>query len=521
MRESLPPLKRSAWRRGKGLLALGLAALTLAGCDGPTVPADEGPEAAPAIRITTVEANQGVGVRILEEGVPVPAAYRNAPLVERRPTLIRALWETDPGWRARSVSAELRVDLPGGGAQTFEQQRYVGAVASTFEEPGRGFAWEIPAELAVAGISYRISLSWPGWDAGTGEGAEPPSFPETPAPIGIEESRQLIRVTVVPVRHDFEGSCSEVPPMTQNDIETMGELLHRRNPTERVVMTLREPFDWDESLATYSGLLARLSQLRFEDGADPAEYYAGLVHHCVRVGGQAITIPEFPTRDNAWTRTVVSAWRGNAPLSSTTFVHEIGHAQGRRHVRCTGSEGGVDPNYPYAAGNIGVWGYSIVIPEARMPWLSGNLYHPVNANDYMGYCTGSQHVSDYGWRRVHPFIREISRWEAEGGDAGAPSSGRLLVGLLDPDGRESWFEVPGTAGDRIPEAGTHLRLADSGGRVVEVPAWAGERPGGGGTTVVAELPMPLAGVREVTFVRGGTALSVAPRAIRSFGGPEG
>jgi len=494
----------------------------LVGCERVTSPSgeEEGGGDPPGIRLTLVEANQGVGIKILEKGIPIPLSARNAPLIENRETLIWAVWEVDDGWTPRTVRAELRIAVPDGPEETRVKQRFIGRTRSSFESFDLSFAWALPPEMAVHGATYQITLTLPESGGVGGGEVTAGTFPSSPEPMGFEESYQVIRVTLVPVQHQYEDSCSEVPELSDADVETFGELLHRRNPTERVLMTLREPYVWTESLSSYSGLLAALSQLRFQDGADPAEYYAGLVHHCVRTGGQAITIPSFPTRDNAWTRTVVSAWRGAAPLSSTTFVHEMGHAQGRRHVRCTGTEGSPDPHYPYPAGDIGVWGYSIVIPDARMPWLSGNTYHPETSYDYMGYCMGPQHVSDYGWRLVYPFIREISRWELED-PAPAPfpvrpeGFHRLLVGLFDPDGSEHWFEVPGAASHRRPTPGSYLELT-VGGVPVRLPVWEGSRPHEVGRTVVAELPVPLERVGRVSLESFGMKTPVDLGRVRRF-----
>jgi hypothetical protein len=322
----------------------------------------------------------------------------------------------------------------------------------------------------------------------------------------------------VPVQHEFPESCSEVPVLSNSDLETLGELLHRRSPTERVVMTLREPFLWTESLDTYTGLLAALSQLRFEDDADPAQYYAGLVHHCVRTGGQAIDRPDFPTKENAWTRTIVSAWRGSAPLTSSTFVHEMGHAQGRRHVRCTGKEGSPDPDYPYPNGNIGVWGYNIVLPDATMPWLSGRTYDPETTFDYMGYCTGSHHVSDYGWELVYPFIEEISSWEIPGQPSPGPpqlpsDGGSLLIGVVEPDGSGHWFTVPGTAGDRSPTPGHYAEFATARG-ILRIPVSARVQSASGVTNLVMELPLTLDQVSELTLHLPGARFPVDLQAVR-------
>ena len=464
-------------------------ALFLAGCGDPTEPAADPPDDpdAEVLHLVDVEANQGVAVALVQEGEPVPLVDRNAPLIEDRPILIRARWEVGSAWTSRSIRAELHLTDAAGAHGSFTETRWVDQRPSTLADPDRNFAWEVPAEWAREEVTLRIETDSGGTD---------------PLPMGVEPGEMVIRVTVVPVGHDFEESCAEIPSLTPTDVETLGELLHRRNPTQRVEMTLREPFIWSESLDRYTGLLAALSQLRFEDGAHPAEYYAGLVHHCVRTGGQAITIPAFPTLDNGWTRTVVSAWRGAAPLTSTTFVHEMGHAQGRAHVRCTGSEGAPDPNYPYPAGNIGVWGWSLNLEDARMNWLSGNLYHPVDSNDYMGYCTGPQHVSDYGWRQVAPFIHEISGWDASA--AHTPSEARLLVALAHPGEDLHWFEVPGrptpdAAGPTGPESRLLVLDFDDSLPPVELHARVLPSTAAGGEVLEVALP---SGRGIVTAVRG-------------------
>jgi len=511
----------------------------VSGCEdatGPAFPDDPNiPELpyARGIRMTHVEANQGVGIRILDGDRWIPPGERNARLIQNRQTLLWGVWDVDPGWKPRTIRAELHITLPDGRSTTLVHQLPVGREPSTFESRERSFSWEIQPDLAVPGAAFRIFLLEA---AGKPKGRYPdplPIYPPEPKPVGFEASYQVIRVTVVPVEHQYPGSCPDVPQLSTADLETLGELLHRRNPTEQVVMTLREPFVWTESLESYQGLLAALSQLRFQDDADPAEYYAGLVHHCVRTGGQAIDIPDFPTRENGWTRTVVSAWRGTAPVTASTFVHEMGHAQGRRHVRCTGKEGSPDPDYPYPRGNIGVWGYNIVLPGARMEWLSGRTYHPDTTWDYMGYCTGAHHVSDYGWERVYPFIQEISSWEMEEpvsitypGEA-VPSGreGILLVGILEPEALEGkwpgpkraqeWFSVPGRAGDRSPTPGFLLEVMAEGA-VTRLPVSVRPQGQSGVVNVVAELPAPVDQVSSVSLLSPGGRIPIALGAIRKL-----
>ncbi len=76
--------------------------------------------------------------------------------------------------------------------------------------------------------------------------------------------------------------------------------------------------------------------------------------------------------------------------------HELGHSWGRSHAPC-GIDGATDPNYPYHAGNIGVYGFDVA---------TRTLYPPTTA-EVMSYCH-PQWISDYtysgvySWRASHP-----------------------------------------------------------------------------------------------------------------------
>jgi hypothetical protein len=76
--------------------------------------------------------------------------------------------------------------------------------------------------------------------------------------------------------------------------------------------------------------------------------------------------------------------------------HELGHSWGRSHAPC-GINGTTDPNYPYPAGNIGVYGFDVA---------TSTLYPPSTA-EVMSYCH-PQWISDYtytgvyNWRVGHP-----------------------------------------------------------------------------------------------------------------------
>jgi hypothetical protein len=89
----------------------------------------------------------------------------------------------------------------------------------------------------------------------------------------------------------------------------------------------------------------------------------------------------------------------NRPSATWTFIHEAGHNFGRSHVLCAGNETGIDPNYPYAGGQIGTWGLDVA---------TNTLYNPGAYADYMSYC-GSKWISDYTYKAIYDF-RNTHAW---------------------------------------------------------------------------------------------------------------
>jgi hypothetical protein len=157
-----------------------------------------------------------------------------------------------------------------------------------------------------------------------------------------------------------------------------------------------------------------------------------------------------------------------------------------------------------------------------MPWLSGKTYNPQTTYDYMGYCTGSHHVSDYGWELVYPFIEEISSWEIPGQPSPGPpqfptDGGNLLIGSVEPDGDEHWFTLPGSAGDRSPTPGYYAEFATAGG-TLRLPVSARVQSGSGVTNIVVELPLPLDKVSEITLLAPEKRTVVDLQAVRRHGG---
>lgn len=277
-------------------------------------------------------------------------------------------------------------------------------------------------------------------------------------------------------------------------MQYLSDQLYMQNPVQRVEIERRAPIDYTNSLSSFGGLLGFLADLRAQDDADPAAYYYGVVVPCDGgadgVGGQAISIPDFPTTDNAWTRVAMGRWYGSLSSTANTFVHEIGHTQGRRHVYCNGDEGGPDPTYPYDEGDLGVWGFGI---------LDFTLYTPTNGKDYMTYC-GNTWVSDWTWGKVLPFIEEITSWETA--SIAPDPAKRVLVGLVEPaTGDETWFVTEGTAEGFTTTGVEPMQLALPGAPARALDGAWGPMGDGDAYVVAVDLPADVAVTESLSITR--------------------
>lgn len=450
---------------------------------------------AEGLDIAEVTANQGVTVALAQAGAWLPAP--TAPLISGRETLVQATWRARPDWASRAIEARLTV--ANDSVAVLSDTRIVGTEPSTLHLD-HSFSWSLRADQVTP--QTRLMVEFLEVDGPERTVDAPPRVPLAgPATVGFAWGPAEIHVRIVPIAHQFGDSCTDVPALTASDLAIFGELLHLRNPTQRVDIELRAPLVWTESLDSYASVLDALAQLRFDDGAPPDLYYYGLVHHCVRTGGATIAIPEFPTPDNAWTRTGIGPWREDAAVSASTFVHEMGHSQGRDHVACSGAEYNPDRAYPYADGKIGVWGLAIPLPRPNLP-LSLRQYDPATTFDHMGYCTGSHWISDYGWALVDPFVREISGWASA--HARPDPTSRLLIGTRQAGRPDRWFVVPGRVGERTPQPGLFVEFATQA-HTFQIPAHRYPSGDADAVRIVAALPPRSHTLRRATLIEGGAA----------------
>ncbi|MGH1348967.1 MAG: hypothetical protein ACRBN8_45965 [Nannocystales bacterium] len=408
--------------------------------DDSTSTGDE-PEAVPDfardIRLDRLTVNQATQVEVVAGGLEVAPEDYNTRVISGRRTLVRGFWSLHANFEPRDIMGRLTISYPDG---TSVEQDFVQFVDGESSD-GAGaasFQWLLEPEEVVPGMMYRARLfEMPGSKA-PGELSDPPPVVPLAGPgaLGLYDIPLQLRVVLVPVQHEFEG-CSRTPDITETDVDAMRMELEQNNPVQAATFEIREPMVYTETIGDsggFSPLLAALARARAADNPDPSVYYYGLVDPCdgypPGLLGQAIAIAGPPTMDNGQQRISTGRWNGSGAAAAETFVHEVGHTQGRRHVRCSGGEAGIDAAYPHAGGRIGVWGFGIYDFELRSP--SGG-------RDYMTYCS-NEWVSDYGWEQTLEVIETLTGFDLADR---SQDPGAVLAGMVHEDGSTEWWTQPG------------------------------------------------------------------------------
>jgi hypothetical protein len=464
------------------------------------------------IAVSLVEANSGVAIPIGQDGAWVGPEGRNAPLPKGRDTAVRVYVEVDEAtWVQRDIEARLSIHLPDDTVETMSVITTVAGNSSTTSLQS-GFLFGVLGEQMVPGVRYQVEL----YEAGTGweelpEVAEPPSAPAEPEFLGVEDTELAMKVVLVPVNYSGPG-CSEDVEADAETLQRYEDAMYQQNPLETLEIAWGEPYVVDDLDLSdpndFFTLLGRAQQHRASQTPAPNVYYYLLFDNCgscIGDGGGCLlgVAPGQPddSMASASLRVAIGTqFLGSNEVGMDTFVHEIGHTQGRAHIACPGAAAaGPDPTYPYAGGEIGVWGFGVRDFQVR---------NATTHTDYMSYCSPTW-VSDWQWNATYDRIRTLTSWDAA--DVGMPEDQAVLVGSVDPTtGQAQWWTDRG--GISAASEGHTLRFL-AGDAVlevaaVEVDAWSE----GAGFTVRA--PLPAGFDAEVTAIeyRGPERSYAAPRA---------
>jgi len=427
------------------------------------------PTLARNISIVMIEIDSGVTTQIMEDGVEIPMESRDIRIPKTRDTMIRLKVETGPGWSTRKIRAEMLL-AHGDGTETILKDTHEidrgyyledlecmegGAFCDPFST--EMFFFGVPAEFMLPDVEYSVSL----WEAEAGqedtpEPDPPPMFPAdgTTVSLGVDPTYLDMDMVIVPIDYTHAADypdCDGMPDTSEANLQRYVDDITQLNPLESFTLTVREPFTWNQSVTSANGLsslVSALAQLRQQDGAEPWQYYYGLLDNC----GTCIANPPGCIVGMAGGSMAAAGLIVPGP---STFSHEVGHLQGRAHVACPVSSDGPDPTYPYPDGVIMDWGFGIRDFGLRAPELN---------YDYMSYC-GPGWVSDWEWNATGERIEELSAMK--GGAASIPG-GLELVGVIEPDGSQMWWTERKMRRDATPSPTETVQFV-AGGNVIAAP----------------------------------------------------
>jgi hypothetical protein len=465
---------------------------TTGGTDSGTTGVPVEPYPARGLTVTRVELNQGVAIPIGLDGGEVGGEGRNAYVVPRRDSLFRIYVDVADDWVEREIEARLTL-VQADGTEKVISELFTISEDTRDADITSGPYFGVEAEDMLPGVKYKVSL----WETQWGYENEPAPEPAPILPVngatafvGVEDSYQNMRVVLVPVDYSY-GGCDTVV-----DGEAIHGAFHsallQQNPVENLELEVHAPYEVTYDMGSYNGLstlVNEMSQLRAAEGATPEVYYYGIFDNCGKCigagggvsGGCTVGLAANITggqKSDAWARAAAGQLNNGA---DQTFVHEVGHTQGRRHIECPSAgtqAAGTDPSYPYENGSIHVWGFGI---------RDYSLRHPTANADYMSYCSKAW-VSDWQWNATYKRIKALSEWEGEGGVAPEQGGPGLLIGAIEADGTEDWWTVPGALeADSERSAIEAVRFSVGGEEIVEA-AQISVRPHGETVVVVAPLP---------------------------------
>ncbi len=350
---------------------------------------------AAGISVDEVAVYQAVKIPVVSGGALV--TERNAPIIAGRPGVVRIFLQPESDWEERPINVRLTV-----GDMSFEETfTPTGPSSETDTESTINF--DLQAGELPAGADFSVELlEVEGCSDQTGELATP-RVPETEtAPLQSEELNGPLRITLVPIQYDADGS-GRVPDLGNATVERYRDHAFTHYPAEDVEITVREPVATDIGLVAngtgFGPMLNLCLNVRANDNPDPDVYYYCVIQpadtaqaFCSAgcVGGVA----PVPGAGDVGSRGGIGISFGGD--GEGIMVHEIGHAMGRPHSPCGGAAG-ADPQYPYSQGVIGSWGYNV---------MNGELFEPTQLADFMGYCNPSW-VSDYTYDLIFDRLESV------------------------------------------------------------------------------------------------------------------
>jgi hypothetical protein len=333
------------------------------------------------------------------------------PLVTGRDAFLRVFVVANEA-NTETPAVRVRVYDAGNLQQTFTLTAPGASTPTVADEGTLDSSWNvtIPGALIQPGLEIMAEVDPAGAIA---EGDESNNrFPATGRQAITVRTTPPLALTLVPVLQSATGLTGRVNAGNQGDYLNVSRRIYPipgYSSQVHAVFTTAGPLQPDDANGAWGTLLSEVDALRVAEGT--SRLYYGVVQLDYTGGQTARSITGSP-----------AAVGFDRPSErSRMAAHELGHMWGRDHAPCTATLG-LDPNYPYPGGQIGVFGFN----------LEAGALQPPSTPDVMGLCQNVW-ISDYTWRGVMDFIAPASSvTAASAGDAAVSSLlvwGRIEAGV--------------------------------------------------------------------------------------------
>jgi len=333
------------------------------------------------LTVSQIAVYQTVKIPIMQNGNEVAVAARNTDVITARDALFRVFATVGAGWTARELSARVFIQNAG----SVEMFHGKAMIAATSQEANLAttFQVNVPKGKLTRDSKYAVEVVECGAAA-----AGMPQSPRFPASDGLALGARdtgPLKVRIVPLQVN-----AMVPDTSEMGLKIYKDLLLATFPISEVQMTVGEPLTITNA-TDWTGNLDRMRQRRQSDAPAADVYYYGLLKAANSLrefcGGGCTTgigyVPNGSGNNQAQARTGMGiGFADNA--SAETMAHEIAHNHSRNHAPCGNGLQGVDGNFPYDGGAIGVYGYDTRTQRLIAP----------DRTDLMGYCN-NKWLSDY------------------------------------------------------------------------------------------------------------------------------
>lgn len=368
---------------------------------------------ASGLTLKEIAVYQSVKIPVMQNGTAVAAASRNARVVQGRDTMVRVFVTLGSGWTARELAARLTLSTGNGEPLVYYSRKTISA-SSTEADMKTTFQIFVPPSAMVDSLRYSVEVVECGDASGTPGQAR---FPQTgDTELGTKKTGAL-KLTLIPIK-----AGNYMPDTSATEVNAFMDYMRAMYPADSILMTVGDSIT-TQTPVDFNTMLDQVRAKRSSDRPPNDVYYFGLVkpadtfrNYCK---GSCVTGIGYVVTSTGSSSGSTRAALGVAfadQYSRETMAHEVGHNHGRSHSPCVSGGGtitGVDRNYPYSDGGIGVWGY-----DSR----TQKLIDPAKTKDIMSYCSPLW-LSDYtydalatrvtalnGTAMIHTPAYALSRW---------------------------------------------------------------------------------------------------------------